>query len=262
MRGRLASAAAAAAGLVLIILLFDAPAGDGTTSDRLIVKVKLENEDTTWLQKLEPTWRNEIIDIKSMYSHAHPKAHRPDKGRVANAYLTWIIENYNNLPEIIVFLSPKDSFEHEPLDLRKAIPRIQIPFIQSTGFANLHCPTQKSLTTCNNRVLLPESPPSELRTLEAKMPNVWREWFGQDSEVPERIAAVRGADFVASRDQVRKQRVERYLKIYTWLNKTIMDDDSAGLVCEWMWHVLFGKGTVECPERERCECQLYGNCEG
>jgi hypothetical protein len=161
----------------------------------------------------------------------------------------------------MVFLPPKDAFEQDPLDLRSTIPKLQIPFIQTSGYASLHCPTHKSRTTCNNKVLEPVKPSYELRTLEAKIPDVWREWFGNRTEVPDRIATVLGAQFAVSRAQVQNRGVEEYLKIWTWLNKTIMDDDSSGLVLEYMWHIVFGKEAIFCPERERCQCELYGRCE-
>jgi hypothetical protein len=123
MRGKIASIAAATTLVILLIILFlSAPTswtsqgshepaiGHGPytgwpdplpwnppsakeesqrdPAERLIVKVELENEDASWIQKLEPTWQNDIIAIKSMYPHAHPQAHRPDKGRIANSYLT------------------------------------------------------------------------------------------------------------------------------------------------------------------------------
>jgi hypothetical protein len=232
----------------------------GKSAERFIIKVKLEGEDTSWLPKLEPNWKHEIISIEPMYSNAHPKAHRPDKGRVANAYLAWIIENYNDLPETAVFLPPSDPFQEETLDLSAAIPAIQIPFIQSSGYANLHCPTSKSFTTCNGKSLNPMKPSYELRTLEAKIPDVWRECFGQRAGVPERIASVLGSEFAVSREQVKKRSVEDYLKLWSWLNKTIMDDDSSGLVLEYIWHVVFGKDPVFCPEETRCGCDLYGKC--
>ncbi|KAF2833634.1 hypothetical protein CC86DRAFT_12572 [Ophiobolus disseminans] len=297
MRGKLASiAAAAATTFTLIILLYtsaptswtlrkSAPgpvigqgpylgwpdplpwnppkpkdASEGQSAERTIIKVKLENEDASWISKLEPTWPSEIISIKPMYSNAHPKAHRPDKGRVANAYLAWIIENYNNLPETLVFLPPSDAFGEETLNLREAIPELQIPYIQSSGFANLHCPTSKSQTTCNGRSLNPHKPSYEFRTLEAKIPEVWKECFGDQAGVPGRIASVLGSEFVVSKEHVMRRSVDDYLKLWGWLNKTIMDDDSSGLVFEYIWHIVFGKDAIFCPEERRCECDLYGNC--
>jgi hypothetical protein len=236
----------------------DAP--EGETPDRHIVKAKLESEDASWISKLESTWHNDIITIKPIFPHLHPQAHRPDKGRIASAYLRWIVEHYNHLPETTVFLPPTDPFVKDTFDLRDAISSLQIPFIQTSGYANLHCPVTKSLTTCNDKVLNVAKPSHEFRVLEAKIPAIWEELFDKEVAVPERLASVLGATFVVSREQLRKRSVEELVKFWTWLEKTIMDDDSAGLVWEYLWHVVFGKGEMFCPERGRCECDLYGKC--
>jgi hypothetical protein len=296
MQGRLASITAAITVLILLILFFvSAPtswtlqrpsqpvlgfgpytgwpdpqpwhppspkeASGGNTAERLIIKVKLENEDASWTQHLAPQWQNNTISIDSMYSHTHPEAHRSDKGRVASAYLTWIVENYNNLPETLVFIPPADKFESNTLNLPDVMNSIQVPFIQQSGFVNIRCPSEKSSTTCNDKVLVPANPSYELRTLEAKMPKVWEALFGNTMELPQQIATVLGAEFAVSKAQVQKRSVEDYLKYWTWLNRTIMDDDSSGLVFEYLWHIIFGKDAVFCPERIRCECDLYRKCD-
>lgn len=235
---------------------------DSTPAERLIVKTKLEDEDTKWLEQYEPAWQHDLITIKSMYPHAHPDAHRPDKGRIADAYLRWIIENYNNLPETLLFLPPADTQSKDSVDMQDILNHIQIPFIQQSGFANLRCPTQKSRTTCNDKVLDTLKPPFELRTLEAKIPKIWQDLFGKGLNVPSQIAAVLGADFVVSRAQVQRRSVADYLKYWTWLNRTIMDDDSSGLLFEYLWHVVFGKDAIFCPEPARCECEQYNRCDG
>jgi hypothetical protein len=236
-------------------------ASPGNTAKRLVVKVKLEDEDTAWIQKLESTWQNDIITIDSMYSLAHPDAHRPDKGRVANVYLVWIVENYNNMPETLVFLPPADMYKRETLNHHDALTRLQTPYIQQSGFANLRCPFQKSKTSCNDKVFKPHEPPHEFRTLEASIPKVWEQLFGNKTDVPQQIATVLGADFAVSKAQVHKRSVEEYLRYWTWLNRTIMDDDSAGLLFEYIWHIVFGKEASFCPDPARCQCDLYGGCE-
>ncbi|OAK95840.1 hypothetical protein IQ06DRAFT_257830 [Phaeosphaeriaceae sp. SRC1lsM3a] len=297
MRGRIASIAGAATLFVLLIILFvsapsawisgDSPkpvrghvlytgrpdplpwnppkakeASGSAPADHLVVKARLEDEDTTWLRQYEPRWQHDLIAIKSMYPHAHPEAHRPDKGRIADAYLRWIIENYNNLPETLVFLPPADTYNRGSIDMSDILNHLQIPFIQKSGFANLRCPTQKSRTTCNDKVLDPFKPPHELRTLEAKIPKVWEDLFGKGLNIPSKIATVLGAEFVVSRAKVQKRSVGDYLKYWTWLNRTIMDDDSSGLLFEYFWHIVFGKDAIFCPEPSKCECDLYDRCDG
>lgn len=197
-----------------------------------------------------------------MYANLHPDGHRPDKGRIADTYLRWLIENYNTLPETIVFLPPAESRQKNPLDALDTLSRLQTPFIQASGFANLECPTQISAMTCNGKSLITATPSYEIRTMEANITTVWHAWFGEKIATPEVFATVLGAEFAVSKAQVRKRSVEDYVKYWTWLNNTIMDDDSAGLVFEFLWHVVFGKEAVFCPERQRCECDLYGQCDG
>lgn len=234
---------------------------EDSPANRLIVKVKLDHEDTSWIQKLEPIWQNNIISIKPMFAHLHPDAHRPDKGRVANVYLTWIVENYNTLPETLVFLPPSDAWEPKPLDFRHALSILHVPFIQDSGFANLRCAHEKSEATCNDKplkILEPAHPIHELRNETSK---IWTSLFGNTTKVPQQFGTVLGAEIAVSRTQVRKRSVEEYLKYWTWLNKATMDDDTAGLFMEYMWPRVFGKEAVYCPEPAQCECDLYGRCD-
>jgi hypothetical protein len=226
------------------------PSGEDPTS-RLIVKAKLKHEDAFWIDELFPTWRKHIIEIPEAFTKLHAGAIKVDKGRVANAYLTWIIENYKDLPETIVFLPP-----NTPQSISDKVRRFQIPFVQSTGFANLHCP---SPTTCANLILPFRSPPNEFRTQEVTMPKAWEGIFGNIT-VPEQLATPPGAQFAVSKTQVQKRKLEEYLKAWTWLNQTDMDDDTAGLVFEYIWHVIFGRDAVFCPELKMCECDVFGQC--
>jgi hypothetical protein len=228
---------------------------------QLVVKVKLEDEDAAWIQQIEPAWQKDVITIDSMYSQAHPEAHRADKGRIANAYLVWIVENYNNLPETLAFVPPADMHKQDTFDHHDALAKLQIPFVQKSGFVNLRCPSQKSKTSCNDKVLKPHEPPHEFRTLETNIPKIWEHLFGNNTDIPPQIATVLGAEFAVTKAQVQKRSVEEYLGYWTWLNKTIMDDDSSGLLFEYLWHIVFGKDAMLCPDPARCQCDLYGKCE-
>ncbi|KAJ4365202.1 hypothetical protein N0V83_008820 [Neocucurbitaria cava] len=235
------------------------PSGDDPAA-RLIVKVKLEEEDPpSWIDSLFPTWRKEVVTIGLEFSQLHENGRRVDKGRIANAYLTWIIENYKNLPDTMVFLSPDKQSQGESRagsDRKNDISNLQIPFIQSSGFANLQCP---SPSTCADSILPFRSPPNEFRTLEVNMTKAWVGIFGNIT-VPEQLSTPPCAEFAVSKAQVQKRGVEEYLKCWQWLNRTIMDDDSAGLVFAYLWHVIFGRDAVFCPQEKQCECEVYGKC--
>ncbi|XPT00917.1 hypothetical protein M3J09_010064 [Ascochyta lentis] len=72
----------------------------------LIIKAKLPDEDLAWLLALLPRWRNQIITIDGAFARLHDGAKRVDSGRIAAAYLSWIVSNYSNLSETMVFVGP------------------------------------------------------------------------------------------------------------------------------------------------------------
>ncbi|KAF1839149.1 hypothetical protein BDW02DRAFT_514881 [Decorospora gaudefroyi] len=225
-------------------------------ADGVIVKVELESEGSSWTDTLRPFWRTEVIKIHNGFANLHEGAGRVDRGRVADAYLRWIIENYKILPETIIFLPPGYKQRADHSRIQDAIRRLQVPFIQSSGFAILNCP---STETCNNLARPFRSPSHELRTLEVSMPKVWVRVFGNIT-MAEELATPPSTEFAVSRAQVQKRDVEEYLRAWTWLNRTIMDDDSAGFVLEYLWPIIFGRAPVFCPEFEKCECSLYDKC--
>lgn len=87
-------------------------------------------------------------------------------------------------------------------------------------------------------------------------------WHGifNSTDVPEQLAAPSGSAFAVSEKQVRKRSVGEYQRYWAWLNATKMDDDTARLVFEYLWHVVFGRGAVFCVDEGRCGCEVFGRC--
>jgi hypothetical protein len=81
-----------------------------------------------------------------------------------------------------------------------------------------------------------------------------------DTTIPDKIASPCCAEFAVSSEQVRMRTVEEYVRYWEWLNKTTMDDDTGGLVFEYIWHIIFGKEAQYCLELEPCKCDRYWRC--
>ncbi|KAF2000924.1 hypothetical protein P154DRAFT_522186 [Amniculicola lignicola CBS 123094] len=233
----------------------------GPAPDRIIVLTTLKNEDTHWLAKELPGWNSSIFVLDSNFAKLHEGSVRVDKGRIAAAYLHYIIENYHALPKTMVFLNPYQNGQppntnHPGLGRVQALETLNIQHVQKEGFANLRCMGNAG---CINEMLPFRDPPDEFRTLEVAMPKAWEDLF-KNTDVPEKLASPCCAEFAVSRDQVKKRGVEEYLKYWSWLHETKMDDDTAGYVFEYIWHIIFGKSAVYCPELGKCECDVYGKC--
>ncbi|PSN68659.1 hypothetical protein BS50DRAFT_571877 [Corynespora cassiicola Philippines] len=228
----------------------------GPAPDRLVFMAKIENDGRAWFPAESlPDWQTAIHPVDSSFARLHPGAQTIDRGRVASAYLKYIIEEYHNLPKTTVFMNPTQTSQPS-YDKLQALQDLNVDFIQSSGFANLRCMAQ---TGCQHRILPMRKPPNEFRTLEVNMAKAWDGIFGND-QVPLELGTPCCSEFAVSRDQIQKRKVDEYERYWEWLNKTIMDDDTGGMVFEYLWHVIFGKEPIYCPELEQCECDLYGKC--
>lgn len=187
------------------------------------------------------------------------------------AYLTYLIDNYDNLPSTIAFLhSHRSGFllawhVDAPLhDNVAAMRSLQLDFVQRNGYVNLRCnwnPGCKGTHRRNKHVT----------------GQVWHEVFGETStppfnstssgaaaalasgavspsafiahdqkflQMPQRVAAACCAQFAVSRDQVLKRPRDDYVKFRQWVIDTDKSDASSGRVMEFLWHVIFGKESV------------------
>ncbi|KNG50722.1 hypothetical protein TW65_02101 [Stemphylium lycopersici] len=243
-----------------------------TPPSRVVVMAKIPKEDTRWVHSELPDWQPVIydIDIDTPYntSTLDPLTNSTlrtlrNKGREANAYLAYIVQNYDNLPLTIAFIHPhKDGYpvawhtdnqEHSNV---VSLNSLNTDFVQSNGYANLRC---IHIPGCPDEVMPFRDPPDGGRTIEAAMPDAWRDLFN-NTDVPQVLATPCCAQFAVSSKQVRKRSLDEYKKYYTWLMETPLIDETSGRVFEYLWHVLFGQDPVYCPAYEKCWCDVYNKC--
>ncbi|KAJ8114500.1 hypothetical protein OPT61_g3635 [Boeremia exigua] len=240
--------------------------------DRIVVMAKLPTDDTSWVHTNLPDWQSAIYDIDTETPHntstLDPLTNSTlrtlrNKGMEANAYLAYILQNYNNLPSTIAFIHPhKDGYpiawhtdnnEHSNVI---SLQTLKIEFVQSNGYANIRCINDPG---CPHEVMPFRNPPEEHRTIEAAMPDTWQDLFN-NTDVPLILATPCCAQFAVSRKQVQKRPLDAYKKYYTWLMETPLKDETSGRVFEYLWHILFGQDPVYCPAYQKCYCDVYGKC--
>ena len=227
-----------------------------TLPDRVVVMAKLPEDETNWVHSDLPDWQSAIYDIDIETPHntstLDPLTNSTlrnlrNKGMEANAYLAYIVQNYDNLPSTIAFIHPhKDGYpvawhtdNHEHSNVI-SLNSLNIDFIQRNGYANLRCVHDPG---CPHEVMPFRDPPEEHRTIEAAMPDAWRDLFNS-TDVPQVLATPCCAQFAVSSKQVWKRPLDEYKKYYTWLMETPLIDETSGRVFEYLWHILFGQDPV------------------
>jgi hypothetical protein len=171
-----------------------------------------------------------------------------NKGREANVYLTYLVENYEKLPSTIAFVHPhEDGYPrawHTDADSHsnvKSLSSLRTEFVQSNGYANLRCIANPG---CPDEIQpFREEYDNEDRRAEHAITDAWKQIFGND-DVPNVIGAPCCAQFAVSRDQVRKRPLEFYVGALKWLHDTPLDDATSGRVFEYIWHIIFGQEAV------------------
>lgn len=192
-----------------------------------------------------------------------------NKGSESLSYLTFLIDFYDALPNTTAFIHYHEHAWHndDPLSSNSnavALQHLQTDTVQRQGFVNLRCVTAHA---CPDMIRTDRSPldadydaPEHL--VEKFVPAAWEQLriLGDDIPVPATIASACCAQFAVSREQVRKRSKAYYERIRDWVVTTEENDWVSGRVMEYMWHMMFGREPVFCPEEEVCFCEVYGKC--
>lgn len=171
-----------------------------------------------------------------------------NKGREANVYLMYLVENYEKLPSTIAFVhAHEDGYPrawHTDADGYsnvKSLSSLRAGFVQSNSYVNLR---YIAVPGCPGDIQpFREKDDNEDRRTEHAIAHAWQLIFGNDN-VPHIIGTPCRAQFAVSRDQVRKRPLEFYAGALDWLHDTPLDDDTSGRVFEHIWHIIFGQDPV------------------
>lgn len=234
------------------------PTLGGEGSDKVVIMAKTEKENTDWVTENLPDWQAAIYTVNPSPNTTDTTLTTPmNKGRESMAYLSYVIDNYANLPSTLVFLHSHrsgffsawhtDTPLHDNVD---ALRSLQIPFVQENGYVNLRCNWNPGCLEAH-------------RHNAHVTPEVWQDVFAGTSEkreAPMQVGAACCAQFAVSKGQVLSRPLSDYEQFRDWIIDTEKSDAKSGRVLEFLWHVIFGKDSVYCPAEEKCYCDVYGHC--
>jgi len=232
--------------------------------DKIVVAGKIAKEDASWIEKELPDWQSAIYSVDNQSAPLHTPA---NKGKEVMPYLTYIIDNYDNLPSIVAFLHAHrdgypqawhtDSPDHSnPASLQK----LNLKFVELNGYANLRCIESPGCPGGLQPFRDPPGPEDDpLTETEALMHKVWPQLFPNEI-MPKVFAAACCAQFAVSRSRIRERPRSDYVRWRQWLLDTDLLDVKSGGIMEYMWHFIFGMEAEYCPSYASCRCNVYGEC--
>ncbi|KAK2742749.1 hypothetical protein FQN55_007690 [Onygenales sp. PD_40] len=215
-------------------------------SSKSLIVASLKDDDTSWIREYLADWHANIYVVDD------PRAELTvpmNKGREAMVYLTYIIDNYDKLPDIMVFIHGKRYQWHNDDPVYDSVPiltSLRLPHVYSVGYAPLRCawvpgcpdeihPLNPSLTSLT--INPSEEVPDRLKA-EAAYASAFQEIF-PNARVPSVVGAPCSSQFAVTRERVRMRGRAEYERVRRWLVETELEDRVAGRVLEYLWHSKF-----------------------
>ncbi|KAF3934546.1 hypothetical protein ABW19_dt0208676 [Dactylella cylindrospora] len=211
---------------------------------------KTKTEDTDWVKTELPDWRSAIYAVDDPTSQQY--LHTPmNKGKESMAYITYLIDFYDDLSDINVFIhSHADGYprawHNEPINDSNysAVLMLQLLNTQNVldyGYANLRCNTNPG---CQGG-LHPKGANFKEDAIEPAFRSLWSFMYGTSKPIPEEVSVACCAQFAVSKDRIREQPKKFYERARDWLVQTQLGDEMSGRAFEYYWHIMFGMDVVQ-----------------
>ncbi|KAK3936452.1 hypothetical protein QBC46DRAFT_321470 [Diplogelasinospora grovesii] len=227
-----------------------------------IAAAKMKGEDTSWFERYLSQWRANTYVVNDPTAELTVPA---NKGREAMVYLTYIIDRYHSLPDIVLFLHAERFQWHNDnpdYDGLWSLQNLNLSHIRTSGYVNLRCVwvlgCPGEIKPVEDEAATPTDGSSEIHTKHVFKRALQELLPGMD--VPTVVGVPCCAQFAVTREAILQRPREDYVRYRKWLLETPLGDNLSGRVLEYAWHIVFGTPAVHCPAAGDCYCKLYGLC--
>ena len=235
------------------------PKPPGVTYTKTLVVPQVGEEETNWITEQIPDWQPAVYVADNTSAPLHPPK---NKGHEVMVYLSYIIDHYDKLPDIVAFMhSHQFAWHNDDLfagDAAELLRRLNPGRVVREGYMNLRCGWGPGCPDWMHPGTLEENSEKQEETMLARS---WGEIF-PDDPVPDVLAQPCCAQFAVSRDRILSIPKARFVFYRDWVLRTELSDYISGRVWEYLWHVVFTGENVMCPSEHICYCDGYGVCFG
>lgn len=232
------------------------PPGSNYTKGLVVPRVK--DEDVGWMDEaLPPEIHRAIYVADDPTAPLHPPK---NKGHEVMIYLTYLIDHYDDLPDIVVFMhAHRFSWHNADIlngDAAEMIKRLSPERVTREGYMNMRCHWGPG---CPDWMHPGETQENEFKTEEILIAKAWAEIFPSDP-VPGVLAQPCCSQFALSKERIQTIPRQTYVFYRDWLLHTPLKDFVSGRVWEYMWQYVFTGESFHCPAEHICYCDGYGLC--
>ncbi|KAJ6086863.1 hypothetical protein N7467_005777 [Penicillium canescens] len=235
------------------------PKPPGYKYTKTMVVARTKEEDTSWIAEELPDWQRAVYVADDPSAPLHPPK---NKGHEVMIYLTYIVDHYDRLPDVAVFMhSHQVAWHNDNLfggDAAELLRRLNLNRVIREGYMNTRCGYGPGCPAWMHPGAIEED---ESKQEEIMLARAWGELF-PDEAIPNVLAQPCCAQFALSRDRIRSIPHARYVYYRDWLLGTDLSDYITGRIWEYLWQYVFTGEAVLCVEETICLCDGYGFCFG
>jgi hypothetical protein len=153
---------------------------------------------------------------------------------------SYIIDNYDSLPDNILFIHPNryqwhnDDPDYDGLPMLR---RLQLPFLEEQGYVNIRCAWSLGCPA-EIKPLAEEGEHREAVHAGGDYKKAFQTLF-PDKAVPKEVGVSCCAQFAATREKIWEKKKSEYQRYRQWLLDTELGDSISGRVLEYSWHSKF-----------------------
>ncbi|EME48406.1 hypothetical protein DOTSEDRAFT_67456 [Dothistroma septosporum NZE10] len=237
------------------------PKGEKYTKGLIMPKMK--REDTTWVEEELGDMVDEGVLKSYIYAVDDPSAElrvSKNKGHEVMVYLSYIIDNYESLPDVSIFMhAHRFAWHNNELlntDAAAMVRALSPERVTREGYMNLRCHWDPG---CPAWLHPGSTQKNRDKQEEVILADSWSQLFPLDP-IPTVLAQPCCAQFAVSRERILETNKMRYIYMRDWVTRTQLSDYLSGRVFEYIWQFIFSKTAIHCPSMSACYCDGYGIC--
>ncbi|OAX79038.1 hypothetical protein ACJ72_06645, partial [Emergomyces africanus] len=225
----------------------------GLVRSKEIVVASLKSDDTSWIAEHLADWHASVYAVDDKESELTVPV---NKARESMVYLTYIIDHYDKLPDIMIFMHSNRYQWHNDDPIYDAVPIIQslrLPHVLKVGYAPLRCTWIPGCPAELHPLNPKNTGPEDRQRSEAAYAAAFKKML-PNTPVPSTVGAPCSSQFAVTKDQIMKRSKESYELIRHWVIETDLPDRICGRIMEYMWHIIMQMPPVYCPPAGECYC--------
>lgn len=233
------------------------PKSSNSRYTHVVVVPRLKQDNISWIADELPEINTAIYVVDDSTAPLHPPR---NKGHEVMIYMTYVIDHYYDLPDIIVFMHAH-RWTHHNIDLlghdaAEMLRRLSSAYVIRQGYVNMRCRWSPGCPEWLH--------PSDTHEILAKQEEVvlsqcWHELF-PSHPLPRALGQACCAQFAVSKGRVLSIPLSEFIFYRDWMSRTPLSDYVSGRIWEYLWQFVFTGQNIYCPLEHDCYCQAFGLC--